>query len=426
MKRATLAVSASIFGAAVLLVVALGESGVFRGTEAEDLDRYLESRLDSVGAPGLAAGIARADGLVWEGYYGTRDGTLPVTADTLFMIASVSKTVVAAAAMQLWEEGRFGLDDDIAGYLDFPVRNPHHPAAAVSFRQLMTHRSSIADREPLYTGMYTIDAGGGDSSWDLGSFLRAYLAPDGAFYDEANYLREAPGGRFEYSNYGTALLAYLVERLSGKKFSTYCRDRIFRPLGMERSFFLCAEIPDGEPEIAFPFVSGSPAPLYGYPDYPAGSLKTTVGDLAKFASFFLSKGRSRTDVLEPRTIETMFGEYGESDDLGERAMGLLWVHMDWIFLNAIGHTGSDPGASAFMLLYPDEGFASLLVMNANPFMERNPFALIAQRSILERLHREGRLRALRPDGGATPQSSGYASPEGADRPAAKAARGGRK
>ena len=298
------------------------------------------------------------------------------------MIASVSKTVMATALMQLWEAGCFNLDDDVSAYLDFEVRNPHHPESAITFRHLMTHRSSVQDRYPLYTDMYTIEQGGGDSPWSLGAFLEAYLDPGGRFYSTDNYLTRAPGERFEYSNYGAALLAYLVEVLSGEDFSAYCHKHIFEPLGMAHSYFLISKIPERETEIASPFKGGEALPHYSYPDYPAGSLRTNVRDLGRFASFYLAPRACGDPILKPETVELMFGEYGASRDAGEDAMGLIWVHMNWIFFKAIGHTGGDPGVATNLLLYPEEGFGTVFLTNGNP----KSYVLV--REVLGRLRRE--------------------------------------
>ena len=359
--------------------------GIFMPQYKDDVDQFMTSRLDAMEVPGMAVGVVSADGdMAWEGYYGTYDGENPVSEHTLFMIASVSKTVIATAVMQLWEQGLFNLDDDINAYLDFEVRNPHHPADAITFRQLMIHHSSITDRYPFYDDMYTIADGGGDSPWALGEFFRAYLVPDGEFYSEDNYIEAAPGERFEYSNYGAALLAYLVEVLSGEDFPDYCRQHIFVPLGMEHSYFLLSEIPASETELAYPFSGdGTALPHYSYPDYPAGSLRTTIRDLARFAAFYLAPAASDAAILQPETVDLMFGEYGESTDSGEGQMGLIWTHMDWILFNAIGHTGGDPGVATNMLLYPDDGFATIV------FITGEPRSFMPMRSVTGRLRDVG-------------------------------------
>ena len=350
MKRFVIFAVLTIVVAALIGVgVTLNKWGAFLPKYEQDTDRFMESRRVAMDVPGMAVGIVGTGGITWEGYYGTYDGEHPVSEDTVFMIASVSKTVIATALMQLWEQELFDLDDDVNTYLDFEVRNPHHPEAAITFRQLMTHHASIADRYPFYDEMYTIAEGGGDSPWNLDEFLQAYLVPGGQFYSTDNYLESAPGEGFEYSNYGAALLAYLVEVLSGEDFADYCHRYIFQPLGMKHSYYLIRDIPASETEIASPFSEDKALPHYSYPDYPAGSLRTTIRDLARFASFYLDPAASNAAILQPETIALMFDKYSESSDLGEGEMGLIWVHMDWMFFKAIGHTGGDPGVALSLI-----------------------------------------------------------------------------
>lgn len=359
----------------------LGNWGAMLPRHADNVDAFMENRRQEVAVPGLAVGVLNKDGLQWDGYYGTSDGVSPVTDETVFMVASVSKTVVGTAAMQLWEQGEFDLDDDINDYLSFEVQNPHQPNEPITFRHLMIHRSTIVDRDPLYDDMYTLE-NGGDSEWGMAEYLEAYLTPDGEFYSADNFLQTQPNSQFEYSNYGNALLAVLVEEISGELFSQYARNHIFEPLGMTSSYFLLSDIP-ADVDLATPFLEGKAIPQYNFPDYPAGSLRTTVNDMSKFAAFYLDPAAHDSGLLEPETVEIMFGEYGQSADLGEGEMGLVWVHLDGLLLNAIGHTGGDYGVTAYIMLYPDEGYATLLMQNGNSS------SLFIERSILKRLKKEG-------------------------------------
>jgi CubicO group peptidase (beta-lactamase class C family) len=380
-KVLLIVLSIAVFFAGVEYII-LDHNDLLLPEYRDDVDQFMESRRLVMDVPGLAAGVITSDGLEWGGYYGTYDGENPVSEDTVFMIASISKTVIGTAAMQLWEQGYFELDDDINDYLDFEVRNPSYPEVPITFRHLMTHFSSITDRYPVYIDLYTIEEGGGDSPWGLGEFLQEYLAPDGQFYDAGNYNDFAPGSEFDYSNYGAALLAHLVEVLSGEEYSSYCRKHIFNPLDMDNTYYLLANIPASETELAVPFENGEALPHYSYPDYPAGALRTTIGDISKFAAFYLDP--SSGALLEPATIELMFGEYGESEDFGEGQMGLIWVHMDWMLFKAVGHTGGDPGVDTTLLLFPEDDYGIVL------FMNDYASNLIQYRQVMSRLRDIGR------------------------------------
>ena len=112
------------------------------------LDAFIEAEMKAQKIPGLAACIVKSGRIVWSKGYGWSDIKKQLAMDpnrTVQNIGSISKTVTATAAMQLWEKGKFELDDDINHYLPFPVRNPLHADKLISFRSLLTHRSSIAD-----------------------------------------------------------------------------------------------------------------------------------------------------------------------------------------------------------------------------------------------------------------------------------------
>lgn len=83
----------------------------------------------------------------------------------------------------------------------------------------------------------------GDSPVPLGSFLRDYLVPGRRYYRRANFGRRVPGSRYAYSNIGASLAAYLVETASGIGFDRWCDERIFEPLGMERTGWHLSDVP---------------------------------------------------------------------------------------------------------------------------------------------------------------------------------------
>lgn len=389
MKRSTVVIASIIVVFAVGALFVMNMLGMFLPRHEDDIDLFMESRMEAMQSPGLAAGIVGPDGVLWDGYYGTMDGSRPVTEDNLFLVASISKTMVGTAAMQLWEQGEFDLDDDVNDYLDFEVRNPAHPDTPITFYHLMVHQSSINDGTiEEYDQRFTIDSGGGDSPWLLGEFLESYLVPGGENYSAENYLDTAPGEASQYSNYGAALLAHLVEVISGEDFAEYCQNHIFEPLGMEHSYFMIHDIPESETEIASPFYQGEFIPQFNSPDYPAGSLKITIRDLSRFAAFYLDPAGGEAAILQPETVDLMFESHGDSVFLGCENVGLIWMRMNWMFFEGVGHNGSDPGVSTYMLLYPDEGFATIYFMNSG-FQTSNPGYYMRYRDVAERLYIKG-------------------------------------
>jgi CubicO group peptidase (beta-lactamase class C family) len=167
------------------------------------------------GAPGASVVVVRADTIVLARAFGLADvqARVPVTTATAFRLASVSKQFTAAAVLTLVEDGRLRLDDRLADVL------PGTPgyAADVRVRHLLAHTSGIPDYEAL------LGTGDGPQVKDR-DVLR--------LLGQAKALYFAPGSTWRYSNSGYALLALIVERVSGERFAAYLRRRIFDRAGM--------------------------------------------------------------------------------------------------------------------------------------------------------------------------------------------------
>jgi len=174
------------------------------------LDSLIRAEMAANHIPGLAACAVRGSELVWHGEYGYArlEDSVPVVDSTVFDLASVSKTMTAAALMQLCERGAFGLDDDINTRLPFAVHHPDYPSTPITFRMLLTHTSGISDYWPTFESLQCQ----GDPEVGLRRFVEGYLVRDGEFYDSANnFCSWPPGGAYEYSNLAIALAGYLVE-----------------------------------------------------------------------------------------------------------------------------------------------------------------------------------------------------------------------
>lgn len=335
------------------------ETGAPDGIPACSVD--LTPELERLQVPGLSAGIIVDGQLVCTAVAGWADveAQRPVTPDTLFEWASVSKTVTVTAALILYDEGRFDLDDDVGDYLSFPVRNPACPQTPITFRQLMTHTSSIIDNESVYEGTYTV----GDSPLSLGDFVRGYVEPGGEFYDaQDNFDYECAGSYLEYSNIAVGLLGHAVEQIAEQPFDDFCRERIFDPLGMGEGSFHLANL-DVE-TVAIPYEPAGGGDVtridhVGYATYPDGLLRTSVPDLARFLSMMSESGAFEGErILEEDTIEELSQvQFPGLDD----TQGLVWYYD--FGGDLLGHDGSDCGASSLMFFDPATGNGALLVAN---------------------------------------------------------------
>jgi CubicO group peptidase (beta-lactamase class C family) len=275
----------------------------------------------------------------------------PVTPETVFTWASVSKTVTATALMQLYEQGRFDLDDDVSAHLDFDVRIPACPQSPVTFRQLLCHTSGIRDSK-IYDELY-VD---GDSPIPLAAFLRGYLSVGGEYYHaKKNFRSRCPGTVVDYSNIGAGLIGYLVEVLSGLPFERYVTRHVFGPLGMTNTSFRLADL--DRSMIALP---GGRGPLQGFPTFPDGTLRSSPSNLAKFLIAIMQGGSyGGRRILERTTVAEMLRNHTPLDP----CQGLIWYAERLGKRTLWGHVGDDPGVSATMFFDPATDTGVLLAAN---------------------------------------------------------------
>jgi CubicO group peptidase (beta-lactamase class C family) len=300
--------------------------------------------------------------------------------------------LTCAAVMQLWEGKKFALDDAIDGHLPFLVRNPSFPEVRITFRQLLTHTSSIASG-PAYGNSYAC----GDSRTPLGRWLREYLSPGGSIFDEhRNFHPWAPGTRFQYSNVAYGLLGYLVETVSDIAYPDYMRKQIFAPLGMLQSRFSLEGMDPQSHATAYTLVkdgdfaglkvrdpawvppaesSGGvqvPHCLYSFATPPDGLARTSAEELSRFLQAFMNAGAlDGHSVLQPETIAQILSDQHVPFDPTDAApptfrQGLAWRRFDDPVLGTLwGHTGGDPGVSTLMSFRPKDRRGVIVLTNSS-------------------------------------------------------------
>ncbi len=356
-----------------------------------DLDNLITKHMTENQIVGLSACRVQEGEVIWAKGYGWADmaAQKPMTPDTIQNIASISKTFTCTALMQLWEQGKFQLDDPVNDYLPFQVKHPKH-STSITFHQLLIHTSAIADGN-AYEESYAC----GDPSTSLAEWIQGYLVAGGKFYDpEANFHSWEPGTNWGYSNVAYGLLGYLVETLSGESFTHYCREHIFKPLGMDQTGWLLSEIdisnhavphvqPEGSERMK-PLFAVNPDPenkndplplcLYSFPNLSDGLVRTSARQLALFAAAF-SKPNVNGIPLKPETMQRCFTPQIPSQEVaGVRlGLGLTWFNyanletpddiLYWM------HDGGDPGVHTRMQLSLKSRGAVTILTNSSHSME---------------------------------------------------------
>jgi len=370
----------------VLLVNLFTQNEVFAATNstASAFDQAIAAARGKFDIVGLSVAVIHRGQLARQTHLGLADvdRRIPVTNQTKFRIASISKTVTTTALMQLWELGRFKLDDPIGDALGYPVVNPHHPKTPITFRHLLTHTASFGDG-PAYDDFLMLTYNDPVHAPDLAELL----CPEGAHYQNgAVYSTNAPGEHYAYSNFGFGLLGTLVEKMSGERFDEYCARHIFQPLAITASFNP-AQLPDPkqlavlyrpgtngwQPQFD-DYKGGSPTNRIGA-DYrighnalicaPQGGLRASVSDLARFVRVFTDPawGESK-GILKPATIALLLGNGVSAGETGTPLTfyrtGDLVSGETWI-----GHTGSAYGLFSLMFFREDGEQGIIILTNGS-------------------------------------------------------------
>lgn len=291
-----------------------------------------------------------------------------LTVDTPMHLASISKLFTASALVQLFERHGYDLHGNIDDFIDFPVRNPHHPDIPITPHQLLTHTSSISDEG------YGDVSFEGDPKQSLSNFLRDYLVKGGSAYSpKRSFLKAKPGTKWDYSNVAVALAGYVVESVSKQSFSSYVGENIFAPLGVDNAHWYIRELAPDVLAKPYRFENGAFAelPQEGYPDVPAGMLRCSVTDLAKSLHAMLGRETDKKAILSPRAVAEMLRR--QVDPKVYPYQGLGWTEEETKNHKVVGHTGSDNGASNMVALTKDQSQAVALLMNVDGTSETGKF-----------------------------------------------------
>lgn len=182
--------------------------------------------------PGLGVLAVKNGKVVYSDFLGrryidkdNRQKDLPLTKDTRFRIASISKMFTGLAFMQLVEEGKINLDEDVSKYLGFKLINPSFPTVIITPRMLLSHTSSLRDGK-----MYSIPPQ---------YSVKEFFIPNGVFYNNGEHFAKAdqpPVEYFQYTNLNYGLLATIMEKITGERFDIYMRTHLLKQLDIKGSY----------------------------------------------------------------------------------------------------------------------------------------------------------------------------------------------
>jgi serine beta-lactamase-like protein LACTB len=309
------------------------------------LARLTDDARVGLGVPGMAVAVVQNDAIVWTQGFGMADveQQVPVRPDTVFRLASISKSITATAVMQLVERGLVSLDDPIQRFVP---TFPRKPQGEVRVRHLLTNTSGVRH----YKG----------AEFSLAEPFPTLERAITVFRNDP--LEFAPGEKYLYSTYGFNLLQGVVETASGRTYEDYLRANIFVPAGMTSTLlerprelvrYRARQYVAGPTPFTFanaPYVDLSVK-------WAGGGLIGTAVDVARFA-IALDQGR----LLKPETQAQMYTS-GRLNNGWATGYGLGWmVAQDGTRL-LVAHSGGAMGGTTYLLRDPKAHTAAVVLAN---------------------------------------------------------------
>jgi CubicO group peptidase (beta-lactamase class C family) len=302
--------------------------------------------------PGVAVGLLHGEREYTAGFGVTNVlHPLPVDADTLFQIGSITKTFTATLAMQLVERGTLALDVPVRTYLPDLRLADEGVAAGVTMRHLLTHTAG-------WEGDFFEDTGDGDDA------LARMVAR------MADLPQVVPLGEVHaYNNAGFFLAGRVIEMLVGTPFETAMYDMLLKPLGLQCSFFFAKEVITDRVAAGHQVRDGGPHVLREWAlqraGSPVGGLITTVDDILRYARFQMGDGAAAdgTRLLKPASLAAMQEPQVRVTD--NRWCGLAWGLGDGTGVRTVSHGGGSNGQISLLLMVPTRQFAIVVLTNAD-------------------------------------------------------------
>ncbi|RZJ63264.1 MAG: class A beta-lactamase-related serine hydrolase, partial [Flavobacterium sp.] len=299
----------------------------------------------------------------------------PLADDAIFRIASISKSFSATAIMQLVEQGKLSLNDDFSDLVGFKVRNPKYPKTKITLKMVLSHRSSINDKE----GYFNLDAINPDKNKNWANCYNEY----------------EPGKGYQYCNLNFNMVGTVIEKFSGQRFDNYIKSKILTPLNLyggynvdsldanrfatlyeynakTREFNVADAAYNPRREEIKNYTLGYSTPIFS----PTGGMKISANDLAKYMMMQMNYGEANgTRIISKKSARIM------QKQLGDEGYGLAITTVTDLIPNTIlkGHTGSAYGLYSSMFFDPKHKFGFVVITNGC-----NPIYINGQNSLTTR------------------------------------------
>ena len=367
----------SVFLALIILAVPIITSAqIVAGQTAEpstaQIDQYIQDQMTQKNIVGLSVAIVQNNEVTYLKGFGAASikRNTQVTPQTIFDLASCSKSFTAMATLLLWDDGLIDLDQPLRHYIPEFQLADEKMSDEITVRQLLNQTSGLPGNfsEPI--------AYQKDSSTDNSDTMKLLVAALKHIHTD-----RPPGSSFEYTNLNYNLLGALVERVSGRSFDDFVQERIFTPLGMNNSTLKpdvadSLDRADGH-QMMLGHVITRNIPIY-HSAQPAGWVMSSAEDMAKWLLVNMNNGMlNGQQVIPARVVQLMQTREIDFVDYGEK----LSYGMGW-FIGQTGdgepviwHGGDTPNFLSEMIILPERNLGVVMLVNSQTSRNAHSVAL---------------------------------------------------
>lgn len=343
----------------LIIDIPVAESGDIKGFETY-LDKAIPQYMNKFDIGGVVVGVVKNGKVVYLKGYGYSDSgkRVPVTENTVFQAASISKSVTAWGIMNLVEQGKLELDAPITKYL----KRWNLPASdfdedSVTTRRLLSHTAGMNNVGGGYAGFLSEAAL---------QTLEDSLASAKDANEEGVRIVYQPGTQHSYSGGGYTILQLLIEDVSGLPFAAYMKNEVLKPLKMNQSDFNFS--PEIEKNLAVVYdANGRLAAPRFFTAKAAAGLYTTGKDLSSWTAAMLqpSTSEQRNKILETETLQEMFHPQPEASGFFSNGLGYSVEKILFQDINEVYHTGTNlPGWCSLITTIPTQHDGLVLLTNS--------------------------------------------------------------
>ena len=318
--------------------------------------------MDSGNVVGFSVAVVKHHKIIYTHSFGLKDieKNIPLTDNSIFRIASISKSFTATSIMQLVEAGKLSLDDDFSKLVGFQVKNPKFPNTTITLRMIMSHTSSVNDSQ----GYFSLDAIDPSKNKEYAKCYNDY----------------EPGKGYAYCNLNFNMTGAVIEKITGQRFDLYVKQHILDPLGLyggycvdsldksrfatlyefnkdSNKFIAATAAYNPRSEEIKNHILGVTTPIFS----PTGGMKISATDLAKYMIMHSQKGKYKSvRIISENSAIQMQTKLSDEEGYGlalETTEKLIPGEM------MCGHTGSAYGLYSAMFFNAQKEFGIVVICN---------------------------------------------------------------